>query len=927
MNNENSDCESDDDGGFDPFSFLKSGGITFESIEEVVEVDVAEDISFLKDFERLLIVKDISKFDRLKESYNANSDDLRFKNLFDLVSMVLNGKHLDILHGGVTQLQPEELYSICENESNAADLIQKITINYIVAPVSSSDREYRTLLCLIMGIAYFELYLQLNYTGPEPSETSLRAVFKNDRYRSRAIQGLECDGAYPYGGSLCQIPEALFFSRVIFSTIAFPSRAMWKHGISLSLDGTIFSKSFDFDTQKVEAINLAAGKLSTRYWWSVRAAVIHGRLLQGLHYESFPRLWLEVKDSFFTAIDSFPIEHLFYGESFKEMKSQLLTEWGLCCHHFEFSDKGKAAFSQAREISELYVLLTAAMGKRTKYQKDEHAQMFLYAKSSLLEALETTSEIPKTSGTDGEIEIGAKIVDGIKTVEAVEKRIDSAGSGDVDGLVSGWQHGEWELGRRLVTEAINGEEVAVREVMLDSMDGGPVENILIEGGPKFSDKCTDKGGSLHPVDQSIILALCLDVSNNNPQDGLTAEEMFPYIQRVLDQANNWMIHSTALLQRSWLEYEKRRTADRAMLQMQALLDQHTTKLTMTQSTRKSIEESAPTQDRLRYINCIVYPSQYELKKDLASRYLRCQVFASALNLFRELELWDDVVTCYQLLQKPSRAELVVREQLKIAETPYMLTALADLTGDESYYERAWTLSEGRYARAKRTLAKISFDRNDFKGCCDHITDALAVQPMVAHSWYLKGIACMRLELMDEALNSFTRCIQQDMEVGEAWANIGAIHMSRKNFPVAFSSFEEALKHKTDNWKIIENLMLTSLALEKYFDTIKFMEKLLSLRCKSNRPVHKAELRALSCLVASLELTNRSKLVEANVAEDADNKKTVTSNLAKRFIILFDKIFNSLEADSELFDIYADFEHSIGRIEESRISRTKEVRIA
>lgn len=48
---------------------------------------------------------------------------------------------------------------------------------------------------------------------------------------------------------------------------------------------------------------------------------------------------------------------------------------------------------------------------------------------------------------------------------------------------------------------------------------------------------------------------------------------------------------------------------------------------------------------------------------------------------QELELWDDVVTCYQLLQKPHRAELVVRERLEVAgETPYMLTSLGDLTG-------------------------------------------------------------------------------------------------------------------------------------------------------------------------------------------------------------------------------------------------------
>jgi hypothetical protein len=54
-------------------------------------------------------------------------------------------------------------------------------------------------------------------------------------------------------------------------------------------------------------------------------------------------------------------------------------------------------------------------------------------------------------------------------------------------------------------------------------------------------------------------------------DGLTQEEMSPYIERVLQQANNWMIHSTALLERSWLEFERRKTADRAMLQIQAII--------------------------------------------------------------------------------------------------------------------------------------------------------------------------------------------------------------------------------------------------------------------------------------------------------------------------------------------------------------------
>jgi hypothetical protein len=74
-------------------------------------------------------------------------------------------------------------------------------------------------------------------------------------------------------------------------------------------------------------------------------------------------------------------------------------------------------------------------------------------------------------------------------------------------------------------------------------------------------------------------------------------------------------------------------------------------------------------------------------------------------------LWDEVITCYQLLGKPHRAELTVRERLKAGEeTPYMLTALADVTGDESLYEKAWNLSNKRYARAKRSLARACYDR-------------------------------------------------------------------------------------------------------------------------------------------------------------------------------------------------------------------------
>lgn len=624
----------------------------------------------------------------------------------------------------------------------------------------------------------------------------------------------------------------------------------------------------------------------------------------------------------------------------------------------------------------LHTEMTAAMGRRTKHQHSDYAQLYLYAKSSLVAPVAVASAAP--GGADASLPpaVDSKPQQPELVTPPLPAQPETAG---------GWQHSEWEMGRRMVRETTQGEEVAVREVMLDSMDGGAVENVMLEGGPKFTAAELDKGSELHPVDQAIILALCLDVSNSNPVDGLTNEEMLPYIERVLALATNWMIHSTSLLERSWLEFERRKTMDRAMLQIQALIDQHTTKLTLMQSTYQSVEDSAPVQDRMRYLYSIVYPAQYELKRDLAVRYLRCQVFVSALNYFRELEMWDEVVTCYQLMDKPHRAELVVREQLKHGETPYMLTSLADLTRKEEYYVQAWALSKGRYPRAMRTLGKICYDRGDYENAIAHLDDALAVHPLVATAWYLKGLACMRLEKYELAVDAFVRCVQQDMEIGEAWANIGAINMRLRAFPKAYEALNEALRHKRDNWRILENLMSVALALGRWRDVVRFMNNLLDLKHKSERPVHKDELRHLCYIVAGQaqrEARNKAKQAKASAVEtagavdpaapavaaetaaapppasdlmpvqapvpesvlltlqalfsedndfDADDLDCVLEvsplpDLVLSVEKLLTKISNAIRSDPEVWDIFAEFQHGLGRFRLELDCRTKQVSV-
>ena len=494
--------------------------------------------------------------------------------------------------------------------------------------------------------------------------------------------------------------------------------------------------------------------LCSRQWLSCRALVVHLRLLQQQSYNDNATLFKEMEDMFSEAETE--INNVVERSSYKPFTSQCLQghsnlsvfneteggivpdnkyligllylEKGLACHHFDFGDKGATLFKKAVDSIGLEVKLTAAMGKRTKHQIQDFAQLVLLAKSNILSDSKEYNLTPNLIDANNAMEkcFGRKKEENL----AMSKE---------------WVHSEWELGEKIITtsDLHDGEQISIREVQLDSMDGGAAENILLEERVRFTAPTPGAGTKdprynvLHQIDQAALLALCLDISNSNPTgDQLTIEEMFPYLQAVLNLYHNhqkllecrekvakknemllfnamgskvdtvtfnyseepvescldWMVYSTTLLERSYLEFEKRRTMDRALMQIQALLDQHTTRLTVFQSSRQNVQKSAPVYIRMRLLPSLAYPAQYEIKRDLAHRYLRCQIFNSALNLFKELEMWDEVVTCYQLLQKPKRAELLVRERLaKGEESPYMVCALADLTSSEELYERAWLI--------------------------------------------------------------------------------------------------------------------------------------------------------------------------------------------------------------------------------------------
>jgi hypothetical protein len=94
---------------------------------------------------------------------------------------------------------------------------------------------------------------------------------------------------------------------------------------------------------------------------------------------------------------------------------------------------------------------------------------------------------------------------------------------------------------------------------------------------------------------------------------------------------------------------------------------------------------------------------------LGERFVSLGIIRSALEIFERLEMWDDVVSCYQMLEKEKEAEAVVRRQLELnPRSPKLICLLGDIKKDPKYYEEAWALSDGHYARAMRSLGAWYF---------------------------------------------------------------------------------------------------------------------------------------------------------------------------------------------------------------------------
>ncbi|KAI5716324.1 hypothetical protein M8J76_004611 [Diaphorina citri] len=633
-----------------------------------------------------------------------------------------HGKVSEILNGNFDQYLRD-----CVSENLAQWVVNNNVEEFNKALNEKNESEQ--LETLMIGISSLYAFIQENWTGPRKS--------KNSENQPSCIDIINVDDK--------TASTMLCVDSVEFSTIPRQPKLLLVAKFVLSGNYT---------------------KLSTHTWWLLRTLAIHQTLLD----ENSSHIYQQIES---LATDLIQDKSSLLSNN-PELKLQLQVEMFHIYLSYGVVSKSQQVIKEINGLSDISMSLKGALGKRTKWQTKNLAQLLLEVKFDN----KTSSEPPLTLPSEDSSSKDPTQISDQNTSSSDNIITQSVPSDDKPGHISP-----------------SGEKPShnfPHNIQLD--DDTRLETITYEDETSIP--------SLSPAQQIVVYTNLLYAYRTQPKDNLKTEELRPYMDVLLGQEG--LLYGVLYL-RSKLEADHRRTVERSMLQLEEL------------STSLSKEQPA-CRERLEHFFLISIPSANTMEATLAGILVSLGDIKSALGIYETLRHWEEMILCYNLLQLRHLSVAVIRDQLALGETPKLYCLLGDATDEVEHYHKAWTLSGERSARAMKCLGMYYYKRQEYTQAIPYLQRSLTINSIQIDLWSRLGYAALQCEeFKDVACSAYNRYVSlepDDFQVSgigcnnintiqiDIWSRQGYAALQCEEFKdVACSAYNRYVSLEPDDFQV------------------------------------------------------------------------------------------------------------------------------